>query len=502
MAPARACLLLALVLAWSLPLGSCVADQSAGQPAPRQAVAAPAAPAAPVAPASPATAGPGGDYCAPRYLPQMPKELFLAGERVPLENPLVAESLDREFTIAVHDQAQVVMWMKRAQRYFPHISARLKSVGLPDDLKYLAVAESSLLHRVVSVAGATGPWQFMEATGRAYGLRRDAYFDDRRNPEKATEAALGLLRDLHKSLGSWSLAMAAYNCGERRVRQEMAEQGVRSYYDLYLPYETMRYVFRIMAAKLILENPSAYGYCLPGDALYQPLPADRVRLNLAGNLHLRSLGQATGTTVRMLKELNPELMTYMVPKGVHDLKVPQGQGAGLAQRLSATRLEPAPVAAPAAPAAAGRAPAEDAPPPALGPREDSATPAPQAAQPLAPPEAVTPAVKVSQAAPAPSGAQAPQTAPEPPAASMPQAATAPPAAPVPQAEPPLPSASPEAKKSLVAKGQAKREWTVKGGESLSGIARSLGVSVAALKQANGLKGDAIKPGQKLLVPLK
>ncbi|MBI5521698.1 MAG: transglycosylase SLT domain-containing protein [Desulfarculus sp.] len=495
MAPARACLLLALVLAWSLPLGSCVADQGAGQPAPRQTVAAPAAPAAP-APASPATAGPGGDYCAPRYLPQMPKELFLAGERVPLENPLVAESLDREFTIAVHDQAQVVMWMKRAQRYFPHISARLKSVGLPDDLKYLAVAESSLLHRVVSVAGATGPWQFMEATGRAYGLRRDAYFDDRRNPEKATEAALGLLRDLHKSLGSWSLAMAAYNCGERRVRQEMAEQGVRSYYDLYLPYETMRYVFRIMAAKLILENPSAYGYCLPDDVLYQPLPADRVRLNLAGNLHLRSLGQATGTTVRMLKELNPELMTYMVPKGVHDLKVPKGQGTGLAQRLAATRLEPAPVAAPAAPEppapapAAGRAPAEDAPPPALGPREDSAAPAVPVAQPPAPAQADGPAAQVSQAAPGP------------PAASMPQAAFAPAAATAPQPAPPLPNASPEAKKTIVAKGQAKREWTVKGGESLSGIARSLGVSVAALKQANGLKSDAIKPGQKLLVPLK
>lgn len=491
MAPARAFLLLALVLAWSLPLGSCVAEQSAGRPAPRQAEAAPAAPAAP---ASPAVAGPGGDYCAPRYLPQIPKDLTLAGERVPLENPLVAESLDREFTIAVHDQAQVVMWMKRAQRYFPHISARLKSVGLPDDLKYLAVAESSLLHRVVSVAGATGPWQFMEATGRAYGLRRDAYFDDRRNPEKATEAALGLLRDLHKSLGSWSLAMAAYNCGERRVRQEMAEQGVGNYYDLYLPYETMRYVFRIMAAKIILENPSAYGYCLPGDALYQPLPADRVRLNLAGNLHLRSLGQATGTTVRMLKELNPELMTYVVPKGVHDLKVPKGQGAGLAQRLAATRLEPAqatpaPTAAPAP--AAGRPPAEDAPPPSLGPREDSAAPAAQAAQ--APAEGASAAPPPAESGDSPSA---------PPPAAMPQAATAPPTAPAPQVAPPLPSPSPEARQNIVAKGQAKREWTVKGGESLSGIARSLGVSVAALKQANGLKNDAIKPGQKLLVPLK
>lgn len=104
----------------------------------------------------------------------------------------------------------------------------------------------------------------------------------------------------------------------------------------------MRYVFRILAAKIILENPSAYGYCLPTEALYQPLPSDRVRLNLTSNLHLRTLGQATGSNVRMLKELNPELLIYMVPKGMHDLKVPKGQGAGLAQRLANIKLDPTP----------------------------------------------------------------------------------------------------------------------------------------------------------------
>ncbi|CAO0824530.1 membrane-bound lytic murein transglycosylase D [Desulfarculales bacterium] len=483
-------LLLALMVMFSLPLGSCVADQSSGQPAAAsQAVATAPMPAAP---ASPATAGLGGEYCAPRYLPQIPKELTLAGERVPLEHPLVAEALDREFTIAVHDQAQVMMWMKRAQRYFPHISVRLKSMGLPEDLKYLAVAESSLLHRVVSVAGATGPWQFMEATGRAYGLRRDGFFDDRRNHERATEAALGLLRDLREGMGSWSLAMAGYNCGERRVRQEMAEQGVNNYYDLYLPYETMRYVFRILAAKIILENPSAYGYCLPTEALYRPLPADRVRLNLPHNLHLRTLAQAMGSNVRMLKELNPELVSYVIPKGVHDLKVPKGQGAGLAARLASTKLEPAPTppALPVSPTPPAKltapVPAEDVASPVSGPREDSAAPVPppqvseQAAEFVAPAEAPT-----QQAAPAQQ------------AALTPAVATASSAA-------PLPSASLEARKDIVTKGQtqAKREWTVKGGESLSGIAKHLGMSVGSLKQANGLKNDSIKPRQKLLVPFK
>jgi hypothetical protein len=203
----------------------------------------------------------------------------------------------------------------------------------------------------------------------------------------------------------------------------MAEQGVGNYYDLYLPYETMRYIPRIIAAKIILENPSAFGYCLPPDALYQPLPADRVRLNLANNLHLRTLAQATHTTVRMLKELNPELTTYLVPKGVHDLKVPAGQGQGLAQRLSQAKLEPTPATAQEAAAAAAAAAADSQPAPPLA-------------------------------------------------------------------------------KAVVAKGQAKSEWTVKGGESLSGIAKHLGVSVASLRQANALSGDRIKPGQKLTVPVK
>ena len=314
MAPRRC--LPALVLVVNLCLvAACGAATAAGdQPARTQSAAS--------GPVTPAGAGPGGDYCPPRYLPALPKDLNLCGEPVPLSDPLVAEALDREFTIAVHDQAQVVMWLKRAQRYFPYITQQLKAAGLPEDLKYVAVAESSLLTRVVSPAGATGPWQFMDATGRGFGLRRDAHFDDRRNPERATTAAMAYLNGLHREFGSWTLAMAGYNCGEARVRREMAEQGVGNYYDLWLPYETMRYVFRILAAKIILENPGAYGYCLPGEALYQPHPTDTARLHLSRPLHLRTLAGACQTTVKALKEYNPELVTYYLPAGVHEVKVP------------------------------------------------------------------------------------------------------------------------------------------------------------------------------------
>jgi hypothetical protein len=332
------------------------------------------------------------------------------------------------FTMGPHDQAQVVMWLKRAQRYFPYITQRLQEAGLPDDLKYVAVAESSLLTRVVSPAGASGPWQFMDATGRRFGLRKDAYFDDRRNPEKATTAALAYLKSLHQEFGSWTLAMAGYNCGEARVRRELAEQGVNSYYDLWLPYETMRYVFRILAVKVILENPSAYGYCLPGEALYQPHPTDTARLDLGRPLHLRGLAAACQTTLKALKEYNPELVTYFLPAGSHDLKVPQGQAKGLAQRLAGRNGDQ--VAGPAAPAA---------------------PPVPEVkGEPLD--KAGRIQVKAPAARPATVGAT---------------------------------------------RGSG---YLVRPGDSLSAIAKRHGISSAQLRQANGLSGDRIKPGQKLVIP--
>lgn len=421
MAPRRC--LLALILSANLcALTACGAATAANdQPAPAKAAVS--------GPISPASAGPVGEFCPPRYLPAFPKDLNLCGEPVPLNDPLVAEALDREFTIAVHDQAQVVMWLKRAQRYFPYITQRLKEAGLPDDLKYVAVAESSLLTRVVSPAGASGPWQFMDATGRRYGLRKDAYFDDRRNPERATAAAMAYLNSLHQEFGSWTLAMAGYNCGEARVRRELAEQGVNNYYDLWLPYETMRYVFRVLAAKIILENPGAYGYCLPGEALYQPHPTDTARLELSRPLHLRTLATACQTTLKALKEYNPELMTYYLPAGSHEVKVPQGQAKGLAQRLASVGGDQA--AAPAAPPA----------PEIKGESLDKAG---------------RPQVKV-------------------------------------------PAARPATATTTASQGTS---YQVRPGDSLSAIAKRHGVSPAAVRQANGLSGDRIKPGQKLVIPAR
>ncbi|MDL2270120.1 transglycosylase SLT domain-containing protein [Desulfosarcina sp. OttesenSCG-928-A07] len=260
-----------------------------------------------------------------RYLPSPPKQITLCGHVVPLDDPFIAEQLDREFVIMVHDQAQVVMWLKRAARYFPYISQELKANGLPDDLKYLAVAESSLLHRVTSPAGATGVWQFMEATGRQYGLHKDSYVDNRRNPEKSTAAAIAYLKHLHRLFNSWPLAMAAYNCGERRLMNEMKEQDQSDYFELYLPQETTRYIYRIIAAKIILQNPEAYGYQLPHTERYRIPSADRVAVDLNQPLHLRNVARHVNCSLRRLRDLNPELITHYLPPGKHVFLVPSGQ---------------------------------------------------------------------------------------------------------------------------------------------------------------------------------
>jgi LysM repeat protein len=264
-----------------------------------------------------------------------PKALTLCGERMPLENSDVFEMLDREFTTLVWDHARVFMLLKRAARYFPYIEKALRDAGLPDDLKYLAVAESALLPYARSTSGALGHWQFIPETGQRKGLRRDQAVDERMGLERSTEAAILYLTQLKEMLGSWTLAMAAYNCGENRLQKEIAEQKVSDYYRLNLPLETERYIFRIAAIKIILENPRRYGYVLPENQLYKPLKFDTVTVSTSSSVHITDLAQAIGTDFKVIKELNPELLGNHLPTGQYSLKVPAGSGrnalAALAQ---------------------------------------------------------------------------------------------------------------------------------------------------------------------------
>jgi hypothetical protein len=250
----------------------------------------------------------------------LPKSVSLCGEPMPLEDRRVWEMLDREFTITVWDRAQVFMWLKRAGRYFPHIEKELAEAAMPDDLKYLAVAESSLLTHIRSSVGAIGPWQFMGPTAQGNGLRKDRKIDERLSFEHSTEAALKYLKHLKEVLGTWTLALAGYNCGKARLRNEIKEQKVTDYYRLNLPRETERFIFRIAAIKIIMENPKTYGYSLAQDQVYRPIKCDTVPVKIQVPLHVTDVARALGTDFKVLKDLNPQILDCYLPTGRYTIK--------------------------------------------------------------------------------------------------------------------------------------------------------------------------------------
>jgi len=259
------------------------------------------------------------------YIPA-PNSSDLCGEPVPLNRQDVYERFDKEFTLVVYNHAQVYLWLKRMERYFPAIEERLRYYNLPDDLKYVAIVESDLLPNACSPKGAAGPWQFMPSTGSAYGLDQRGSVDKRYDFERSTDSAFLLLNDLYKKYNSWSLAIAAYNCGDRRILEQSHMQGVRDYYDMKLPQETERYVFRILAVKAVLSNPNQYGYDLPKGWGYQELKLDRVNVSLSRPVPIQTIASAAGTTYREIKNLNPVFRSDDIPAGNHEIKLPLGTG--------------------------------------------------------------------------------------------------------------------------------------------------------------------------------
>jgi soluble lytic murein transglycosylase-like protein len=268
---------------------------------------------------------------------EAPAAMEFAAQPVPLDRWDVAERLEREFLLSLGNRGQVALWLKRSARYFPYIESELRRVGLPDDLKYVAVIESSLLPTVYSHAQALGIWQFIAATGRRYGLAVTAAWDERRDPARSTTAALAYLQDLHARFRDWPLALAAYNTGESRVEQALKRQAVTSYYQLALSEETERYVFRAFAAKLILSDPGRYGFEIPAEQRYQPRETDVVEITLRNPVALTDLARSVGSFYRELRQLNPEIAQDVLPRGRYRIRVPKGSPSQVAARSPRTR---------------------------------------------------------------------------------------------------------------------------------------------------------------------
>ncbi|MCU0588265.1 MAG: transglycosylase SLT domain-containing protein [Syntrophobacteraceae bacterium] len=272
-----------------------------------------------------------GGFPIPYYPP--PSRMELCGEPVPIHVEDVRERFDREFTIVVYSHAQVFLWLKRKERYFPWLEKQLAQSGLPDDLKYVAVAESDLMASAASPAGAMGPWQFIASTGSRFGLTQNRQMDERYDFERSTLSAFRYLQELRATFQNWTLALAAYNCGENRVASEMRKQKASDYYSLKLPLETERYIFRILAIKELLQHPERYGYTLPRGAGYSVQSLDRVTMSLPASLPVLTLAEAAGISFREFKRLNPSYIADEVPAGEHTFRVPGGRGRDFQARM-------------------------------------------------------------------------------------------------------------------------------------------------------------------------
>lgn len=254
------------------------------------------------------------------------------GERVPVEIQDVKERFEREILISSLDHAQALLWLKRSRRYLPYIEQALKENGMPDDLKYIVVAESALKPFAISNKGAVGYWQFIPETGKSYGLAVNGNKDERRNFFASTRAALSYLKNLHGMLGSWTLAAAAYNMGEEGLLAEIHEQETDNFYRLYLPNETQRYIFRILSIKLIMQEPAKYGFMLTDKEYYSPILFDMVNLECAADIPVKIIAKSANCSFKEIMDLNPEIRGYFLPKGKHTILIPKGSSDGFAKR--------------------------------------------------------------------------------------------------------------------------------------------------------------------------
>jgi len=260
-----------------------------------------------------------------RFIPKIPAAISFAGEKVPLEKWEIREQFDREFTLIYYQTGGIFTIMKYANRWFPLITERLKHHGVPDDFKYLCVAESNV-QNLISRAGAVGFWQFMSYTGPGFGLEINGNVDERYNVLKSTDAACAYLKQAYNKFGSWTAAAASYNCGQGKYNEQATLQRTRNYYDLQLPEETLHYIYRILSFKHLLENSRSLGYVTETSDLYAPHQTRTVTVSSIGSLTDFAINN--GTTYRMLKILNPWLRgRSLPPKGgkTYTIHLPEQQ---------------------------------------------------------------------------------------------------------------------------------------------------------------------------------
>lgn len=254
---------------------------------------------------------------------KLPSKMNFAGERVPLEIADVKERMDRELLVNTYWQSNGLLLLKRAHKYFPILEPLLRKHGLPDDFKFLALAESGFTDETSSV-GAAGMWHFMKATGKEYNLEINSNVDERYNIEKSTKVAAEYLRAAQDRFNSWTLAAAAYNAGNYGVSRRLEAQEVTSYYDAKLANETERYVFRILALKEIISNPKKYGFVFDQEDLYTMPKTYTIKVDSAIT-NITDFAKGFGINYKEFKIHNPWLRENKLnnkSNKVYEIKIP------------------------------------------------------------------------------------------------------------------------------------------------------------------------------------
>lgn len=238
--------------------------------------------------------------------PQVPESVVFCGKKIDLTRFDRHERMDRELLAFTYMHSTSIQMIKKANRYFPIVEPILKEYGIPDDFKYLMAIESNCNPLARSHAGASGLWQFMQTTGREYGLEVNKNIDERYHIEKATVAACKYIKNAYNKYNDWIAVAASYNGGQARIASQMEKQHIDETLDLYLVEETARYVYRIIAAKIMFSNPSAFGFRLKASDLYMQVPYKEITVT-TGIADLAAWAQKQGTTYALLKNLNPWL---------------------------------------------------------------------------------------------------------------------------------------------------------------------------------------------------
>jgi membrane-bound lytic murein transglycosylase D len=245
------------------------------------------------------------------FTPEVPAQADFAGEKAPLERIYVRESFEREIFANTYMHSSTIFMFKRANRWFPVIEPILKRNNVPDDFKFLALAESNLAN-VTSPSGAEGFWQFLKPTGQKYGLEINEEVDERYNLEKATEAACKYFQEAYSRWNNWTLVAASYNRGLEGLSRALENQKVSSYYDLYLVDETARYVYRIMSMKELYHHPASFGYYLRSEDFYPRIPTYSVTVDTSIS-DLADFAFKQNVNYRILREFNPWIRRYNLP---------------------------------------------------------------------------------------------------------------------------------------------------------------------------------------------